>query len=357
MSLTTNDFDFDLPQELIAQRPLAQRDQSRLMVLHRDSGATEHRTFADLPGLLRPGDVLVLNDTRVIPAKFFCRRASGGRIEGLFLGEADVGVWDVMLKNAGRCKIGESLTAEGADDVALELLANCGQGRWSVRVHPDAPAVSILDRIGQTPLPPYIHRADGSPDAAADPSRYQTVYAERPGAVAAPTAGLHFTDAVFHALDARGIERVTLTLHVGLGTFLPVKADRLTEHTMHAEWYDLSAETAEKLNAARREGRRIVAVGTTSVRALETVAEKGKRPLFSPASGWTDIFIYPPAEFRAVDALVTNFHLPKSTLLMLVAAFCSPGSTDGISTILNAYAEAVARKFRFFSYGDAMLIL
>jgi len=314
-----------------------------------------HHVFADLPKLLREGDVLVLNDTRVIPARFFGRRETGGRIEGLFLREDSEGRWRVMLKGAGRCKAGERLTAD--NDLRLELVENLGQGRWALRAETDQSAVSVLDRIGQTPLPPYIRRPDDSHEQA-DRPRYQPGYARQPGAVAAPTAGLPFTPAVFDALDERGIERVTLTLHVGLGTFLPVKAHALDAHDMHAEWYDLSAGAAERLSAARAAGRRLIAVGTTSVRVLETVARAAgpDGDLFGPASGWTDIFLYPPADFRATDALVTNFHLPKSTLLMLVAAFCCPGGADGLPMILAAYAEAVAREYRFYSYGDAMLI-
>ncbi|MHC4562651.1 MAG: tRNA preQ1(34) S-adenosylmethionine ribosyltransferase-isomerase QueA [Planctomycetota bacterium] len=355
--MKTSDFDFDLPPRLIAQQPLERRDASRLMVLRRNSGAVEHRTFADLPGLLTPGDLLVLNDTRVVPARFVCRRATGGKIEGLFLQEHSAGSWEVMLKGANRCKAGEELAFVGAEDTAATLEDSLGAGRWRIALRPAGPATDLLARIGRTPLPPYIRRTDGSQEAE-DRPRYQTVYADRPGAVAAPTAGLHFTDDVFAALAARGIETARLTLHVGMGTFLPVTSDRPNDHTMHAEWYDLSAETAAQLNATRRDGRRIVAVGTTSVRVLETLARDTADPdqPFRPASGWTDIFIYPPAEFRAVDALVTNFHLPQSTLLMLVAAFCSPGATDGVSTILTAYAEAVRQEYRFFSYGDAMLI-
>ena len=378
MTLTANQFDFDLPEELIAQHPLAQRSRSRLMVLRREDGAVEHSTFADLPELLREGDLLVVNDTRVIPAKFFCRRATGAKIEGLFIQEVAAGQWQVMLRGAGKCKLGERLTIDGDDDVTVELLENDGKGQWRIAVTPAEPAVTVLDRVGRTPLPPYIRRADASQDAD-DRQRYQTVYAAQPGAVAAPTAGLHFTDDVLAALDDRGIERVAVTLHVGRGTFLPVKVDHLADHDMHAEWYELSAAAAERLSAARAEGRRIVAVGTTSVRVLETIAQKegrlpisseggpvesqqdaademGMRPLFAPASGWTDIFLYPPADFLAVDALITNFHLPKSTLVMLIAAFCSPRQTTGTATILNAYAQAVANAYRFYSYGDAMLI-
>ena len=359
MAVETNDFDFHLPGELIAQQPADRRDASRLLVLDRATGGLAHRAFADLPDQLQRGDLLVLNDTRVIPARFFCRRATGGRIEGLFLRELPGSEWEVMLKGASRCRPGESLSLDGANNVKLTLIENCGAGQWRLMVAPAAPAVELLERVGQTPLPPYIRRADASQEAL-DRPRYQTVYADRPGAVAAPTAGLHFTDEVFARLSDRGVETTRLTLHVGAGTFLPVTADRLADHEMHAEWYDLPAAVAEAVSSARAAGRRVIAVGTTSVRLLETVARDqrpaDRRQPLLPATGWTDIFIYPPADFLAVDALITNFHLPRSTLLMLVAALCSPGSTAGIATILAAYAEAVRQEYRFFSYGDAMLI-
>lgn len=358
---STRDFDFELDEALIAQEPARFRDRSRLMVLDRRDGCVSHRVFSELPDLLRGGDLLVLNDTRVIPAKFTCRRATGGKIEGLFCRETQSGQWLVMLKNAGRCKISETLDLVGSDGVRLILRESIGKGQWLLDVDPPGSAEQILRKAGATPLPPYIRRADLSQDHA-DRNRYQTVYAARAGAVAAPTAGLHFTDDIFRKLSERDIETVTVTLHVGMGTFKPVESDDLDGHEMHSEWYDLSPESAAKLNSARREGRRIVAVGTTSVRVIETLAGEGvknSRPqdeLFAPAAGWTDIFIYPPARFHAVDTLITNFHLPKSTLLMLTAAFCAPGSTDGIKVILNAYHQAVEQKYRFFSYGDAMLI-
>ncbi len=368
MALATSDFDYALDPELIAQAPLGDRDQSRLMTLCRRSGRVEHRVFADLPRLLRAGDVLVLNDTRVIPAKFACRRRSGGRIGGLFLHETPDGAWEVMLRGAGRCGVGEELLIEpacpappGADasEVHVELAEDLGGGRWRVRPSPQAPAVEILERLGRTPLPPYISRADSSPDAE-DRSRYQTVYAARAGAVAAPTAGLHFSQPLMNSLREVGVETTTVTLHVGAGTFMPVKVEDLASHRMHLEWYELPAGAAEKLNAARRENRRIVAVGTTSVRVLETVARRRTNgrggDVLAPAAGWTDLFLYPPGEFHAVDALITNFHLPRSTLLMLVAAFCSPAKTDGVGVILDAYARAIRRRYRFYSYGDAMLI-
>ncbi len=359
MALTTRDFDFDLPAELIAQQPLDERDQSRLMHLTRTSGVASDHRFADLPGLLEPGDLLVLNDTRVIPARFFMHRASGGKLEGLFLQDMGDGTWQAMLRNAGRCKVGERLSVDGADDVSLVLVENLGKGRWLLRCEPACEPVTLLDRVGQTPLPPYIRRPDAAQESA-DRPRYQTVYADRPGAVAAPTAGLHFTPELFDALAQRDISAARVTLHVGLGTFLPVKADDLTDHDMHSEWYDLSAGAAEAISGARRTGRRIVAVGTTAVRVLETVARdqqpSDRTSPLAPASGWTDIFLYPPAEFGVVDALITNFHLPQSTLVMLVAALCDPGGSAGTAMILDAYRQAVAREYRFFSYGDAMLI-
>jgi S-adenosylmethionine:tRNA ribosyltransferase-isomerase len=366
MGLLTSDFDYELPAELIAQNPLLRRDASRLMVLHRTDGLVTHHVFAELPALLREADLLVLNDTRVIPAKFTCRRRTGGKIEGLFLREASAGVWEVMFRGAGRCRSGERLALLGPQEVQVELRLNLGEGQWQVDVKPPLGAVEILEHAGRTPLPPYIRRRRRADDAD-DRNRYQTVYADKPGAVAAPTAGLHFTPELLAELHRRGILTARVTLHVGPGTFLPVKAQRVRQHTMHAEWYELGASTAELLNGARRERRRIVAVGTTSARVLETVVgmvtskptdsdpwASGKE--FRPCSGWTSVFIHPPYRFLGVDALITNFHLPRSTLLMLVAAFCQPGRTDGVRMILDAYAQAVRAKYRFYSYGDAMLI-
>jgi S-adenosylmethionine:tRNA ribosyltransferase-isomerase len=353
VSVRTSDFDYVLPPERIAQRPLERREDSRLMRLIRGSGAREHRRFAELPSLLRRGDLLVVNDTRVLPARFLARRASGGRIEGLFCREIEPGLWEALLKGAGRCRTGEKLSLEGAGEVSLELRERQGGGRCLLAVEPAEPATNVLERCGATPLPPYIRRPRLMSDRD-DRRRYQTVYASRPGAVAAPTAGLHFTPELLAALDAAGVERVAVTLHVGPGTFAPVKSDEPACHRMHAEWYELAAPVADRLSAGKAEGRRIIAVGTTSLRVLETVIrEKGG---LAAASGWTELFVYPPAEFGAVDALLTNFHLPRSTLLMLVAAFCAPGRTDGIRVILDAYAEAIRQGYRFYSYGDAMLI-
>ena len=359
MALRTSDFDYPLDGDLIAQEPLAQRDCSRLMVLSRRDGSRAHHVFAELPSLLRPGDLLVLNDTRVVPARFFCRRKTGGKIEGLFLRSVSPGTWEVLLRNAGRCRIGERIAlATAAERIELVLQEALGEGAWRVGVAPPRPAAEVLAQAGRTPLPPYIRR-EAAPDRppateAEDRRRYQTVYAARDGAVAAPTAGLHFTERLFEGLAERGVETARVTLHVGLGTFAPVKSEDLAAHAMHREWHELPAAAATALNAARAEGRRIVAVGTTSVRVLESAVGPAGR--FGAASGWTDIFIYPPAEFRATDALITNFHLPRSTLVMLVAAFCCPGGTDGVRMILGAYADAVRRRYRFYSYGDAMLI-
>ncbi len=352
--LTTSDFDYPLEAELIAQAPLERRDESRLMTLERASGAIGHHVFRELPRLLAPGDLLVMNDTRVIPAKFAARRRTGGRIEGLFLREAGSGQWEVMLKGAGKCKDGETLSLERADGVELELQENLGSGRWLLGVTPAASAVELLEKAGATPLPPYIRRETQTADAA-DRTRYQTLYADKPGAVAAPTAGLHFTEDVLTALDDRGIETSKVTLHVSLGTFLPVKSEDLTAHDMHSEWYEMPADTARKLTEARSERRRIVAIGTTSVRVLESAGAACGADQMNPCQGWTDLFLYPPAKFGWTDAMITNFHLPRSALLMLVAAFCTPGQTAGREMILNAYAAARERKYRFYSYGDAML--
>lgn len=352
MILKTADFDYHLPEGLIAQAPAEPRDQSRLMVLDRRRARHSHRVFTDLPAVLREGDLLVVNDTGVIPARFECRRASGGRIEGLFIRELSAGRWEVMLGSASRCKEGEVLAFPDDADAQMTLMTRAGDGLWRVEVSGGS-AMELLGKVGRTPLPPYIRRSAAMADAQ-DRRAYQTIYASRPGAVAAPTAGLHFSEGVMDSLRARGVELVSVTLHVGLGTFAPVKVDDVKAHRMHAEWYELPPAAAEAVARAKCDRRRVVAVGTTSVRVLETVAAAGA---WAAGEGWTDLFVYPPARFRMVDALLTNFHLPRSTLLMLVAAFCCPGKTDGVRFILDAYAEAVKMKYRFYSYGDAMLIL
>jgi len=348
--VNVDELDYALPPERIAQAPTAVRDQSRLLILDRSDGSVSHGRFSDLPRFLHAGDVLVLNETRVLPARFAARRQSGGRVEGLFLLEVEAGVWEVMLKPSARLRVGEVLaTAVGSG--SFELIASLGGGRWRIRVDASRSVSEILETIGTAPLPPYIKR--GRTEAASrtdeDRTRYQTVYAVDPGSVAAPTAGLHFTEPLLTEIEAAGVTVARLTLHVGLGTFQPVSVKRLEDHDMHREWYDLPAATARSIESARQGGGRIVAVGTTSVRVLETCATSDGQ--LEAASGWTDLLISPPYAFRAVDTLVTNFHLPRSTLLALVFAFA------GRERILAAYDEAIREGYRFYSYGDAMLVV
>lgn len=338
-------FDFELPPELIAQTPLAERAASRLMVVRRVTGAVEHHRFADLPGLLSAGDLLVRNETRVIPARLRGRKASGGRIELLLVerlpGEGET--WRCMARSAKPARPGGRLFFAGG--VEGEVVADLGDGWRTVRFTCGGGLLEQLESVGEMPLPPYIQR----PPAAEDRERYQTVYAREPGAVAAPTAGLHFTEETFADLQARGIAVHGLTLHVGPGTFQPVRVDSLDDHRMHGERFSIPAATAAAVNAARAQGRRVVAVGTTSTRALESAADEDGS--LRALSGETYLFIRPGYRFRVTDALVTNFHLPKSTLLVLVSAFA------GRELILEAYRQAVAERYRFFSYGDCMLIV
>jgi S-adenosylmethionine:tRNA ribosyltransferase-isomerase len=430
------DLHYDLPPELIAQQPCSPRDAARLLVLDRASGRIEHRIFRDVGEYLRAGDCLVLNDTRVLPARFFCRRASGGRIEGLFL-DADADGWRVLLRPSARLRVGERLTCEarrgesqgqggeqgvregilepasseqgvregilepassadgpsgsadgssggsadgsssGSADGSssgraphrpsrgpctaalsppqrreritgkeeLELLEYLDRGAWRVRPLPPVEPLDLLNRIGEAPLPPYIRRPSG-PDAT-DHARYQTIYAERPGAVAAPTAGLHFTPGLLTGLEAQGVRRAAATLHVGLGTFAPIETRDLAAHRMHAERFRIDEAAAGTIAQAKASGGRVVAVGTTTVRALESF----RTGPVAAGEGATDLFIHPPFEFRHVDRLITNFHLPGSTLLALVSALA------GVDRVRAAYAEAIAQRYRFYSYGDAMLIL
>jgi S-adenosylmethionine:tRNA ribosyltransferase-isomerase len=342
---------FDLPEELIAQTPAVVRGQSRLLVLDRGAGTLQDRAIPELPGLLRAGDVLVINDTRVLPARFGLRRASGGRVEGLFLSEPERGRWEVLLKGAQRLRPGEVLALENSETaLAVTAAERIGEGRWRLEVRTAESAAEVLGRVGRMPLPPYIKRAPGQ-DArdAQDREWYQTTYATRDGAVAAPTAGLHFTPELLAELQGRGIGQERVTLHVGYGTFAPIGVDDLADHRMHNEYFEMDGAVAQRLRAARERGGRIVAVGTTSARVLETVWAGNE--LGDGASGWTDLFCYPPYEFRAVDVLLTNFHLPGSTLIALVMAFA------GVDAIRRAYAHAIAQRYRFFSYGDAMLIV
>jgi len=343
-------YDYDLPKDLIAQQPLKQRTDARLLVVHRADESIAHTHVRDLPEVLRPGDCLVLNDTRVVPARLVGRRVrTGGRWEGLFLEADPSGAWRLMSKTRGKLQPGETVSVrddQSHQDLTLRMVMKNDDGTWIARPETDEAWLDLLDRVGRVPLPPYIRGGEMIP---ADRGTYQTTYAEKPGAVAAPTAGLHFTPKLLGRLREAGIEQYTLTLHVGLGTFRAIATERLKDHPMHSEWGQLGAETARALNEVRARGGRIVAVGTTVVRVLETAADAAGK--LSAWEGKTDLFIRPPYDFRAVDALMTNFHLPKTTLLVLVRTF------GGEELIRRAYEEAVAERYRFYSYGDSMLIL
>ncbi len=343
--MRTDDFDYELPPHLIAQEPCAARDRSRLLLLRRSTNALEHHIFRDLPDLLNRGDLLVLNDTRVVPARLLGRRArTGGAWEGLFLRTTTEGVWELLCQTRGQLQAGEQIEIEPGP-LRLELLEKTTAGRWLGRPDSAESAVRLLERHGRVPLPPYIRKGMAGD---ADRQRYQTVYAQQPGAVAAPTAGLHFTPEVFHKLADRGIAKTFVTLHVGLGTFRPIQAANVAEHQMHGEWGEVPAAAVEAIERCRERGGRVVAVGTTAVRVLETVAATGP---IRPWSGETNLYIYPPYPFRVVAALITNFHLPRSSLLLLVSAFA------GVEPIRRAYKTAIEEHYRFYSYGDAMLIV
>ena len=356
--MRTADFNFDLPPELIAQSPAPTRDTSRLLVLHRDSGRIEHRTFRDLLEFLRAGDVLVFNNSRVIPARLRAGNPkTGGQSEIFLLEENAINDWWAMMRPAKRARVGSELVlfdTNGPTEIRATVIET-NESHRRLRFSGAENILDALDRLGEIPLPPYIHRPKAN-RAAADRERYQTVYAQPPGSVAAPTAGLHFTESLLAEIRARGVQVCFVTLHVGLGTFAGVKTETLGEHKMHEERYELSEDTAHLVNEAKREGRRVIAVGTTSVRVLESVANEHGGKLIS-GGGRTRIFIYPPGEFKIVNALLTNFHLPCSTLLMLVSAFAAPGETRGRELVLSAYSEAIRERYRFFSYGDAMLLL
>lgn len=366
--MRTADFRYPLPPELIAQHPAAERDGSRLLVLHRNDGRLEHRQFTDLPDHLRPGDVLVLNDSRVIPARLRgFKPASGGEIELLLLTENAVNDWWVLLRPGKRVRSGTRICFWSVSDAApvtppLTAVVREKNADGEYRLEFDGPGDvrNLLDGYGEVPLPPYIER--DVPPGPEDEERYQTVFARAPGSVAAPTAGLHFTPALLDRLRASGVGVHFVTLHVGPGTFAPVKAEQIADHVMHEEAFEIPATTAAAVCTAKSQGRRVVAVGTTSVRVLETwAAQGGLEPTTADApptlTGRTRIFIHPPHRFQVVDALLTNFHLPESTLLMLVSAFATPGGTHGRDLVLAAYAEAVRLRYRFFSYGDAMLVV
>lgn len=342
--LETSAFDFDLPAELIAQHAVEPRDRARLMVLRRESRTIEHRIFADLPELLNPGDVLVRNNTRVVPARLVGQReTTGGRWEGLFLKALPSGDWEILAKTRGRPAVGEKVVV--GQGLTLILEERQGEGRWRVRPQGNEPAELLLERHGTVPLPPYIRKGVEGPG---DRERYQTVYARHAGSAAAPTAGLHFTPELFERLRNKGIGTEELTLHVGIGTFRPIEVDRIEEHVLHAETAELTPETALALNRVRASGGRVVAVGTTSARTLETAALSGT---IEPFLGETALYLKPGHVFRGLDALITNFHLPRSSLLVLVAALA------GQEFALDAYKVAVQEGYRFYSYGDAMLII
>jgi len=340
----TADFDYELPEGAIAQRARP-RGTSRLLVLDRRTGTISHRRIAALPGLLRPGDLLLLNDTRVIPARLFARRPTGRRFEVFLLEAREGGVWEALLRPSARAREGERLDA--GDGGVIVLRQRLGDGRWLVGGEP-ALTLERLERLGEAPLPPYIRRPEGAQPE--DRDRYQTVFAARPGAVAAPTAGLHLTPELLGALRDRGVETVTVTLHVGIGTFRPVSAERPEDHRMHSERYEIGPAAARSIGRALAAGRRIVCVGTTTVRTLESALAAGGG-VVRPGRLSTDLFIRPGYRFLGVGAMLTNFHLPRSTLLMLVSAFA------GRERVLAAYREAIVRNYRLFSYGDAMLIV
>jgi S-adenosylmethionine:tRNA ribosyltransferase-isomerase len=345
--MRTDHLDFELPPELIAQTPAGERSQSRLLHYRREDRSISHRRFAELPTILNRGDLLVFNDAQVIPARFTLRKGTGGLVEALYLSQQPGGTWRVLLKNVGPAAVGKTLVFADAAEVELVIIAQHEEGEFSVQVNSQAGAVELLQRVGRMPLPPYIKREKHHDERDEfDRGRYQTVYAKEPGSVAAPTAGLHFTPELLTELEAKGVQRTLVTLHVGMGTFKPVSSETLEGHRMHSEAYAISDAAAAVINRAKREGRRVIAVGTTAARVLESqdggeiVAKRGE----------TRIFIYPPYRWSHVQGLITNFHLPRTTLIALVAAMV------GLEEQRRIYGEAIAEGYRFFSYGDAMLL-
>jgi S-adenosylmethionine:tRNA ribosyltransferase-isomerase len=336
-----SEFDYILPEELIAQHPCEPRDHSRLLVLDKNTGITSHRQFFDLPQYLNSGDTLVFNDTKVIPARLIGSKVeTGGKVEVFLLNRKSGNDWEALVKPGKKARLGTIITF--SEDLSCEVLESTDFGGRVVRFKYNGIFEEILDQLGQTPLPPYIK------EQLADKERYQTVYARERGSAAAPTAGLHFTLELMKHLEEKGINLAFVTLHVGLGTFRPVNTDNITNHVMHREYYSVSTDTAQLINKTKEQGKRVIAIGTTAIRTLETATVNG---ILEAKSGWTDIFIYPGYTFKLVDAAVTNFHLPKSTLLMLISALA------GQENALNAYREAVEQRYKFFSFGDAMLII
>ena len=344
-----NQYDYELPKNLIAQHPLRSRSDARLLVVDRRHNSLSHWQIRDLAELLRPTDCLVFNDTRVVPARLVgTRKRTGGRWQGLFLAAGEPGQWRILAKARGKLTPGESVTltnAQGQDDIGLKMVSQQSDGSWIVEPDSKEPVWNLLDRVGRVPLPPYIRKGEM---VESDRVAYQTVYARVPGAVAAPTAGLHFTPQLMHTLKQKGISSCMLTLHVGVGTFKPIASESLAEHVLHYEWGQITPEVVATIQDCRARGGRILAVGTTSVRLLETAAADGT---LKPYSGETNLFIRPPYACRAVDAMLTNFHLPRTTLLVLVRTF------GGDELMRRAYDEAIRQEYRFYSYGDAMLII
>ncbi len=338
--MNTKDFYFDLPEELIAQTPLINREASRLMVLDKKTGDIEHKVFSDIVDYLDEGDCIVLNDTKVIPARLYGNRRTGGVVELLLLDRIDLNTWEILLRPAKKIKIGEDLFF--GDKLIGRVIEIKDDGNRIIEFEYEGVFEHILDELGEMPLPPYIY------EKLEDKDRYQTIYAKNDGSAAAPTAGLHFTENIFDRLKEKGVKVARLTLHVGLGTFRPVQVENTADHKMHTEKYIISKECADIINETKKNGGRVISVGTTSTRTLETVADENG--FIKPCSGETSIFIYPGVRFKVVDSLITNFHLPESTLIMLVSAFSSKDIT------LNAYKVAVENRYRFFSFGDCMLI-
>lgn len=340
--MKTKDFYYDLPEELIAQDPLEKREMSKLMVLDKETGEIEHKVFKDVIDYLNPGDCLVINDTKVLPARLYGKRVStGGMVEILLLKRVDKDIWECLVKPGKKAKIGNKIEF-GEGKLVGEIIDIIEEGNRLIKFSYDGIFEEILDEIGTMPLPPYIHHK------LKDKNRYQTVYALNNGSAAAPTAGLHFTKELLKKIEEKGIEIVRVTLHVGLGTFRPVKVDDVTKHHMHSEYYEVSEEAANKINSIKAAGGRIICVGTTSCRTIESASDDSGKVI--PSKGNTEIFIYPGYKFKVLDCLITNFHLPESTLLMLVSALATKDN------IMKAYQEAIDNRYRFFSFGDAMLI-